>query len=125
MHKSVFRPAVQWALAGALLGATIGGTTAGAFTRGCAARDLQILMLIEQQESTNTVSAEKLNDALLTMLHARMVCHEGHVVDALAIYNSISETITAPCDFVSLASVAIGRALASPRARCRRPENRS
>jgi hypothetical protein len=95
MDKSVFRPAVLWALTGALLGATIGGTTAGAFTRGCAARDLQILMLIEQQESTNAVSVEKLNDAILTMLHARMVCHEGHVVDALAIYDSISETITA------------------------------
>jgi hypothetical protein len=68
--------------------------TAGSFTRGCAARDLQVLMMIEQQEDTNTVTPDKLNDAMLTMMHARIVCHEGHVLDALAIYDGIADSIT-------------------------------
>jgi len=29
-----------------------------------------------------------------TMMHARTVCHEGHVVDALAIYDTIAQSIT-------------------------------
>jgi hypothetical protein len=72
----------------------ITGTTAGSFTRGCAARDLQILMLIEERESANTVPAEQLSDAMFTMMHARMVCYEGRVVDALAIYNDVAQSLT-------------------------------
>jgi hypothetical protein len=94
MYKNVFPSAVRWVLATFFLGAMIEGATAGSFTRGCAVRDLQILMLIEEQQSTTAASAEKLNDALLTMEHARMVCHEGHVADALSIYDSISQSIT-------------------------------
>ena len=72
------------------LGAMTVCTAAGSFTRGCAARDLQILMLIEERENTNAVSAERLSDAMLTMMNARMKCYEGHVVDALAIYDSVA-----------------------------------
>jgi hypothetical protein len=50
-------------------------------------------MLIEDSESTNTVLAETLSNAMLEMMHARHVCHEGHVVDALAIYDRISQSI--------------------------------
>jgi hypothetical protein len=67
----------------------------GSFARGCAARDMQILKMIEERENTNPVSAEILNDAMLTMMHARIVCHEGYVVDALAIYDRIARSITA------------------------------
>jgi hypothetical protein len=69
--------------------------TTGAFTRGCAARDLQILALIEKFDSAHAISAEKQTDVMLKMLHARMVCHEGNVMDALAIYDRIAESITA------------------------------
>jgi len=31
---------------------------------------------------------------MLTMMHARVVCHEGYVMDALAIYDSIAQSIT-------------------------------
>jgi len=72
----------------------INGTTAGSFTRGCAARDLQILMLIEERENTNTVSAEELSDAMLSMLEARIVCYEGRVLDAMALYDGITQSIT-------------------------------
>jgi hypothetical protein len=69
--------------------------TTGAFTRGCAARDLQILALVEKFDSARAISAEKQTDVALKMLHARIVCHEGNVPDALAIYDSIAESITA------------------------------
>jgi hypothetical protein len=67
-----------------------GGAPAGAFTRGCAARDLQILMLIEDREGSKAVSADTLSDAMLSMLEARIVCHEGRVTDAIALYDGIA-----------------------------------
>jgi hypothetical protein len=67
--------------------------TAGGFTRGCAARDLQLLMTIEARESTGTVPAEKLSDAMVEMMHARIVCHQGRVLDALALYDAIDQSL--------------------------------
>ena len=67
--------------------------TAGSFTRGCAARDLQILFSIEEQEGAGTITADKISDALTEMMHARIVCHEGRVLDALAIYDAVAESI--------------------------------
>jgi hypothetical protein len=69
------------------------GAIAGSFTRGCAARDLQVLFLIEEQESAGSVPAERLSDALIEMMHARIVCHEGRVLDALAIYDAVAESL--------------------------------
>ena len=83
----------RWSLAAVILAILTTTATAGSFTRGCAARDMQVLMLIEDRESNNTVSAEKLRDATLQVMHARIVCHEGHVLDALAIYDSIAQGI--------------------------------
>jgi hypothetical protein len=78
----------------AIILATLTTTAAaGSFMRGCAARDMQTLMLIEDRESKSTVPAEKLHDAWLTLMHARIVCHEGHVLDALAIYDSIAQSV--------------------------------
>ncbi|MEA2905947.1 MAG: hypothetical protein QOI12_3334 [Alphaproteobacteria bacterium] len=84
---------VQWALAAICLGTLAGPATAGSFTRGCAARDMQILMLIEERVSAEAISSQRLDDAMLTMMHARTVCHEGYVVDALALYDKVAETI--------------------------------
>jgi hypothetical protein len=78
----------------------LASTTAGSFTRGCAARDLQILMLIEEHENSSAVSADKLSDAMLEMLEARIVCHEGYVMDAMAIYDRIARNVT-PDTFLS------------------------
>jgi len=85
---------VHVAIAALCLGAMINGTSAGSFTRGCAARDLQILKLIEQREKTNAISAERSSDALVTMMNARMICYDGHVVDALAIYDGVARSLT-------------------------------
>jgi len=83
------------AVAALCLGATVNGATAGSFTRGCAARDLQILMLIEERQDSNAISAERLSDAIVAMMNARMICYDGHVADALAVYDSVFRSLTA------------------------------
>jgi hypothetical protein len=94
MQKSLSRCSIRWDLVLGCLCAMINSSTAGSFTRGCAARDLQILMVIEERESTNAVSQKKLSDAMLTMLEARMVCYEGRVMDAMTLYDSITQNLT-------------------------------
>jgi len=69
------------------------GANAGSFTRECAARDFQLLTMIEEQESAGLASADKLNEALNEMMHARIVCHYGRVLEALAIYDTIAESV--------------------------------
>jgi len=34
-----------------------------------------------------------LSDALVTMMNARMICYDGHVVDALAIYDGVARRL--------------------------------
>jgi hypothetical protein len=86
----------SFALSAVFLSATMTAATAGGglFTRGCAGRDLQILMMIAAREGTDAVYTKKLSDALLAMMHARIVCHEGYVVDALALYELIDQSVT-------------------------------
>ena len=94
MRKHLLNCSAHVAVAALCLGAMINNTIAGSFTRGCAARDLQILMLIEERENTNAISAAGLSDAMFTMMNARMTCHDGHEADALAIYDSIAGSLT-------------------------------
>ena len=82
-----------WVIAAIGVGLMVQEASAGSFTRGCAARDLQILFLVEEQEVAGSVPAERLSDALIEMMHARIVCHEGRVVDALAIYDTVAESL--------------------------------
>ena len=41
-------------------------------------------------ETSPARPAEKLSDALIGMMRARIVCHGGRVLDALAIYDEMS-----------------------------------
>lgn len=91
--QRTLRRSAQWALAAVCLGVLATGASAGTFTRGCAARDLQILMLIEERGTA--ISAEKTSDAMFALMHARVICSEGQVLDALALYDSIAQSITA------------------------------
>ena len=93
METNLFQRSLRWAVAAVCLGTTIHSTNAGSFDRACATRDLHVLMLIEERESSSTISAEKLSDAMFTVMHARMICDEGRVADALALYDSISQSI--------------------------------
>jgi hypothetical protein len=94
MRSNIFKQSIRWGFVSICIGAMISGAAAGSFTRGCAARDIQILMLIEERENTSAVSVDKLGDAMLAMLEARIVCHEGHVMDAMALYDSIAQSVT-------------------------------
>jgi hypothetical protein len=94
MRKNLYSHSVRWGLVSVCLCTMINSTTAGSFTRGCAARDLQILMLIEERENTNAVSADRLSDAMLSMLEARIVCYQGRVVDAMTLYDNIVQSVT-------------------------------
>ena len=95
MIKHLLNCSLHVAVATLCLCAVIKPTTAGSLTRGCAARDLQILMAIEEKENTNAVSAERLSDAMITMMSARMMCYDGHEADALRTYDSILGSLTA------------------------------
>ena len=88
----IFRP-TRWMLATIVFGVMTHAAAAGSFTRGCAARDLQLLTVIEEQENAGSIPAEKISEALLEMMHARIVCHQGRVLDALAIYDAVSESV--------------------------------
>jgi hypothetical protein len=94
MYKTPVGHRALWALAAVYLGMLTTTATAGSFTRGCAARDIQVLMLIEERESADAISAQKSNDAILTLLHARMLCYEGRVLDALSLYDDITQSLT-------------------------------
>jgi hypothetical protein len=48
----------QWILATVVVGVMTHAAAAGSFTRGCAARDFQLLSLIEEQESAGTIAVE-------------------------------------------------------------------
>jgi hypothetical protein len=58
----------------------------------CAARDLKLVMLIEQLGEAKAVPGEQLADAFFTMTNARELCRAGRVTDALAVYDSIAIT---------------------------------
>jgi hypothetical protein len=64
---------------------TNGMADGGSFTRGCAGREMQIKMMLE---GGNT-SAQERKDATSTMVDARLMCLDGYVMDALALYDGI------------------------------------
>jgi len=82
--------AIMAVLVGMVTNSTAGG---GSFTRGCAARDMQILMMMEQREIVKAIAAQELNEVLTTIFNARMVCFEGRVLDALEIYDNLAQRI--------------------------------
>ncbi|MPZ40230.1 MAG: hypothetical protein GEU95_19665 [Rhizobiales bacterium] len=61
----------------------------GTFTRGCAGRDIQIMMMLE----TSAMTSQQLDEAMRTIVHARMMCFDGQVMDALGLYEQIAQTV--------------------------------
>jgi hypothetical protein len=72
-----------------LVSATDSFAAGGVFTRGCAARDIQVMMMLE----AGTISPQQKNDAVRTVIHARMMCFDGQVADALALYDDVARSI--------------------------------
>jgi hypothetical protein len=62
---------------------------ANAFAPECAARDLEVVILIEQQGQGEEVASERVAHEAMTMMLAREVCAAGRVNEAIAIYDSI------------------------------------
>jgi hypothetical protein len=56
----------------------------------CAARDLQVVIQLEQRGEAQDVASDKLAAAFFTMMRARRACNEGRVSEAEAIYDGIS-----------------------------------
>jgi hypothetical protein len=83
MHHNLLTHFARCGLVSVCLCTMIEGTAAGSFTR-----------LIEEYENSDAVSAEKLSDAMLSILEARMVCYQGRVVDAMALYDGIVQGLT-------------------------------
>jgi hypothetical protein len=62
---------------------------AGHFARDCALKETTVITLLEDHGAAEDVPADRLGNAALTMLHARSVCYEGRVAEALALYQTI------------------------------------
>jgi hypothetical protein len=61
---------------------TIGATAqaqAGQFARECALKETMVITLIEDHAAAEDLPADRLGDAGLTMLRARLACYEGRV----------------------------------------------
>jgi hypothetical protein len=65
----------------------------GSFLRGCAFRDRQILMMVEAHNAGRAMAGPQLADVIFAIMHARTVCFEGRVLDALALYDGIGESL--------------------------------
>jgi hypothetical protein len=59
------------------------------FARECALKETTVITLIEDHGAAEDLPADRLSDAGLTMLRARLTCYEGRVAEALALYDSI------------------------------------
>jgi hypothetical protein len=94
MRNTLLQNCTRFALVIGCLNMTLGSAFAGAFTRGCAARDMQIMMLIEERETGGPAAEQQLSEALFAMMDARMICHQGRVIDALAKYDEIARSIS-------------------------------
>ena len=70
--------------------ASQGLTAGGNFTRGCAARDLQLMTLLE----ISSVSPQRWDALMREMMHARLMCLDGNVLDALTLYDDIANSLS-------------------------------
>jgi hypothetical protein len=55
----------------------------------CAARDLQVIVLIEDHGIANDIASERLAKAGFVQMEARLACSEGRVTEAVALYDGI------------------------------------
>jgi hypothetical protein len=97
------RPSHHWArisaraaaLAGAVVACVLGSGTAGAneqstpFATACALKETAVITLIEDHAEAQDLPSDRLGEAGLAMLRARLVCYEGRVDEALALYDGI------------------------------------
>jgi len=66
---------------------------AGSLLRGCAARDLQFRQMIGEYSDAKAITPQRMQEVSNTMAHARLVCHDGFVMDGLAAYDGITNKL--------------------------------
>lgn len=79
---------------GASLAMTISAVAQGQAPRlaqECALKEISVITLIEDHGAAQELPADRLSNAVQTMLRARSACYEGRVGEALALYESISD----------------------------------
>jgi hypothetical protein len=59
----------------------------------CPARDVEVVILIEDHGAANDVAPERLAKAGLTQMEARAACSEGRVTKGIAIYDEIIRSL--------------------------------
>ena len=55
----------------------------------CSMREVKAITIIEDHGESGDIASEKLGEAGLKLLKARMTCYEGRVSEALALYDEI------------------------------------
>ena len=58
-------------------------------SRLCAARDVEVVMLIEDHGEANDLAPERLAKAFLTQMDARIACSNDRMEDGIALYDDI------------------------------------
>lgn len=89
MMKFFGVPALGLVASLALMTSAMAQGQAGQFAPACAVKDVASITLIEQHAAAEDVPADRLGNAGLALLSARMACYEGRVGEALALYDSI------------------------------------
>src|SRR5262249_16352902 len=59
----------------------------------CAARDIDVITLIEDHGAASDVASARLAQAGLTQMRARAACSEGRVTEAIALYDEIIRSL--------------------------------
>ena len=76
----------------ASLAMTLGAMAQGQalqFAEECALKETAVITVIEDHGAAEDLPADRLGNAGLTMLRARLACYEGRVGEALALYDSV------------------------------------
>jgi hypothetical protein len=77
------------------VGVAVGSATAradwqsGPFATVCALKEIKVITLIEDHGAAADLPSNKLSDAGLAMLRARLACYDGRVAEAVALYDEI------------------------------------
>jgi hypothetical protein len=61
--------------------------------RLCAARDVEVIILIEDHGAANDVAPERLYKAGLAQMDARAACSAGRVTEGIALYDEIIRSL--------------------------------
>jgi hypothetical protein len=95
-HSGGYKNSTGLILAGLtvfLLGINGAVAQAAAGSPGCATRDVEVIILIEDHGAANDVAPERLYKAGLAQMDARIACSKGRVAEAITLYDDIIQSL--------------------------------